>query len=214
MATRLLTAQRRMIVLHTILRSWYLFGGIFLASGALNRLYIFPRFFTLVHARMEFNQYVLSLVLRMNRQLSGLITANPTTAATLVTSNAEIIEQTYVNAQTQTENEQELTCTLAPEPSDLKEPLTSSEFALPLGYDALRHLSQSLKLVPGTLATPGLSSTNYSAKDLNLLVESLNFAGATGGKDNSEGSSVSQVKCLATHLKEDIRSLKSLALKL
>ncbi|KAK9430582.1 hypothetical protein V1505DRAFT_370665 [Lipomyces doorenjongii] len=214
MATGLLTAQRRMIVLHTILRSWSLFGVIFLASGALNRLYIFPRFSTLVHARMEFNKYVLGLVLRMNRQLSGLITANPTTAATVATSNAEIMEQKYVNAQTQTEDEQDLACSLAPEPSDFKEPLTSSDHDLPLSHDALRHLSQSLKLVPGSLATPGFSSTNYSAKDLNLFVESLNFAGATGGKDNSEGSSVSQVKCLATHLKEDIRSLKSLALRL
>ncbi|KAK9495681.1 hypothetical protein V1508DRAFT_436866 [Lipomyces doorenjongii] len=213
MATGLLTAQRRMIVLHTILRSWSLFGVIILASGALNRLYIFPRFSTLVHARMEFNNYVLGLVLRMNRQLSGLITANPTTAATVATSK-EIMEQKYVNAQTQTEDEQDLACSLAPEPSDFKEPLTSSDHDLPLSYDALRHLSQSLKLVPGSLATPGFSSTNYSARDLNLLVESLNFAGATGGKDNSEGSSVSQVKCLATHLKEDIRSLKSLALRL
>ncbi|KAK9372593.1 uncharacterized protein V1513DRAFT_451870 [Lipomyces chichibuensis] len=213
MATGLLTTQRRMIVLHTILRSWYLFGVVILASGALNRLYIFPRFFTLVHARMEFNKYVLGLVLRMNRQLSNLITGNPATAATVVTSNAEIIEQTYVNVQTQTEDEQELaSCTLVPEPSDFKE--ANSDKNLPLTYDALRHLSQSLKFMPGTLVTPGFSSTNYSAKDLNLLVESLKFAGATGGRDNSDGSSMSRVKCLAMHLKEDIRSLKSLALKL
>ncbi|KAK9244057.1 hypothetical protein V1506DRAFT_542577 [Lipomyces tetrasporus] len=211
----LLTARRRTIVLHTILRSWYLFGIIFLAAGMLNRIYITPRFYTLAQSRMEFNKYVLNLVLRLNSQLSYMVTVKPTTTAKpLAILTNEIAEQTYVNAQTQTEDEQELQSLQVPELSDPIEPLTNSDESLPLSYYSLRHLSQSLKLVPSLFATPGLSSTHYAANDLNLLIENLNFAGATGGKGTSEVSMVSQIKSLATHLKEDIRDIKSLALTL
>ncbi|KAK9324642.1 hypothetical protein V1517DRAFT_371949 [Lipomyces orientalis] len=215
MASDLLTAQRRTIVLQTILRSWYLFGIIFLAAGVLNRIYITPRFYTLVQSRMEFNKYVLNLVLRINSQLSCMVTVNPTTTAkSLATSTSVIAEQTYVNAQTQTEDEQGLPSLEVPELSDSNELLTNSDDSLPLSYYTLRHLSQSLKVVPSLFATAGLSSTHYAANDLNLLIENLNFASATSGKGTSEVSMVSQIKSLATHLKEDIRDIKSLALTL
>ncbi|KAK9367865.1 hypothetical protein V1509DRAFT_625603 [Lipomyces kononenkoae] len=209
-----MTAYGRSIILYSILRSWYLFGFVVVATGLMNKLYILPRFLALVHARMEFNAYVLGLLVRMNRQLSSLVVAKPTTEQFTVTSvEGGIDAQTYVNAQTQTEDEEESARTPASQIHDSKEPSTNSDDSLPLSYYSLRHLSQSLMLVPGLFATPGFSSTNYSAKELNLLIESLKFAPATGGNGNSVGSNVSQVKSLATQLMEDIRYLKSLALK-
>ncbi|KAK9239776.1 hypothetical protein V1525DRAFT_397609 [Lipomyces kononenkoae] len=208
-----MTAYGQMIILRS-LRIWYLFGFVVVATGLMNKLFILPRFLALVHARMEFNAYVLDLVVRMNSKLCNLVVAKPKTEQFRMTSlKGGINGQTYVNAQTQTEGEEESASTTVPDMYDCKEPSTNSADSLPLSYYTLRQLSQSLKRVPGLFATPGYSSANYSTKELNLLIESLNFAGATGGKGNSVGLNVSQVKGLATQLMEDIRYLKSLALK-
>ncbi|KAK9465124.1 hypothetical protein V1512DRAFT_266731 [Lipomyces arxii] len=200
------SARRRLLVLKIILRSWYIFISVLISTGALHRLYILPNFFKLVQARAELITYSIDFVARMNGQLFK-ITRQPVPALENDTTDAQ-----HMNAQTQTDDSSSSSIPASLEAST-SESADKEDKDLPRSYHLLRHASRGANVIPGLLVTPGLSSANYIANDLNLLVENMNFSTITGGVKNSNDSSVFvQSKQLANSLKEEIRSLKSLAL--
>ncbi|KAK7203106.1 hypothetical protein BZA70DRAFT_283884 [Myxozyma melibiosi] len=90
----------------------------------------------------------------------------------------------------------------------------STSNMLPLSYHSLQYLCRNAKLIPSLLSNPALVGASYSVNELNLLVEELSFTSvtATSSHVRPEATSLQQTKQYVTHLRDEIRGLKSLAL--
>lgn len=189
----------------------------------------------LVFARKELFDHTLEFMHRINSRLSSVVADSPTaplrhsTIADTINTNAaqETTDgaELYVDKYTQTDDQIDISSSssearllsVVEQDAEGQTPTAndSSDIGgdmLPLSYHSLQYVSRHVKLLPDLLTTPGQAGASYSINELNLLIDQFSYAGVNKHRTRPEISSMAQTKQFVSHLKDEIRDLKSITL--
>ncbi|KAK9456849.1 hypothetical protein V1511DRAFT_495484 [Dipodascopsis uninucleata] len=218
------SSETKKWALATILRLWKITGALSMAVLIFNKLYIAPQFLTLCIARNEFLRFVLSLVITLQNQIP-IKDKSKFTQHVLKNRDKDnigsIAEIKYIDAQTQTGDfdiigDIDKTLVEANEEDSQYQnnDKINSDMIEPESSKRIKTLMEKVELFNLAVINKSFTITNYSANELNILIENLLYARSTATLKPVVADKTSQAKGLAHHLRDEIRRLKSEALKI